>query len=245
LATLLALDVGNSSLKYGLFAEGRCVARGRLPLDSDPKALPAADLAFAVSVNPPALARLRRARPLRVVGEDVAPPLPVDYDPPEACGLDRVAGAAGALHLVPEARGVLLLDAGTCLTATVAVRGRGVIGGAILPGPELMARALAEWTEGLPLVDPLPPEAGIGHSTAASIRIGIHAAVTGAARELIRRFRAAAPVALEVVAAGTGATGLEESVPEIGHVHADAVLWGVYLAARGKGGGAGEGGLSP
>lgn len=245
MATLLALDVGNSSLKYGLFADGRCVARGRLALDADPKGLPAADLVAAVSVNPRALARLRRGRPLRVIGEDLPPPLAVDYDPPEACGLDRVAGAAGALHLVPEAKGVLLLDAGTCLTATVAVRGRGVIGGAILPGPQLMARALAEWTEGLPLVDLAPREEGIGRSTAASIRVGIEAAVVGAARELIRRFREVAPVALATVAAGTGAQGLKESVVEIDQVHADAVLWGVFLAARGKGGGAGEGRRSP
>ncbi len=242
MTTLLALDVGNSSVKHALFADGRCVAHGRLPLDLDPLRLPFADLAAAVSVNPQALARLRRARPVLVVGEDVPVPLAVEYDPPGACGLDRVAGAAGALHLVPAARGVLLLDAGTCLTATVAIRGRGVIGGAILPGPELMARALAEGTAALPLVDPLPREEGIGRSTAASIRVGIQAAMAGAARELIRRSREAAPVPLVTVAAGTGAHWLREAVPGIEHVHEDAVLWGVFLAASGrKGGGTGEG----
>jgi type III pantothenate kinase len=230
--TLLALDVGNGSIKYGLFDGGRVGARGRAPLDADPALLPAADLAAAVSVNPPALAALRRARRILAVGEDLPVPLPVEYDPPEACGLDRVAGAAGALHLVPGAPGICLLDAGTCLTATVAVRGRGVIGGAILPGPDLMARALSEWTAALPLVDPLPRDAGIGRSTEGSIRAGIQAAIAGAARELIRRARAASPVPLAVVAAGTGARALKESVGEIDHVHEDAVLWGVFLAAR-------------
>lgn len=230
--TLLALDVGNGSLKYGLFADGRCVSRGRLPLDADPSRLPAADLAAAVSVNPPVLERLRRARPLLVLGETLPAPLPVEYDPPAACGLDRVAGAFGALHLVPGATGILLLDAGTCLTVTVAVRGRGVLGGAILPGPELMARALAQGTAALPLVDLAPREEGIGRSTASSIRVGIDAAVAGAARELTRRCRAAAPVPLATVAAGTGAERLKALVPEIEHVHADAALWGVYLAAR-------------
>ena len=240
MTTLLALDVGNGSLKHGLFADARLIAQGRLPLDFDPARLPAADLAAAVSVNPRALARLRRARPLLVVGEDLPLPLAVEYDPPGACGLDRVAGAAGALLLVPEAPGILLLDAGTCLTATVAIRGRGVIGGAILPGPELMARALAEGTAALPLVDPFPREEGIGRSTAASIRVGIQAAVAGAARELIRRSREAAPVPLATVVAGTGARGLKEAVEEIEHVHENAVLWGIWLAWR-KGGGMGEG----
>jgi type III pantothenate kinase len=230
--TLLALDVGNGSIKYAVFEHGRVGARGRVPLDADPARLPAADLAAAVSVNPPALASLRRARGILVVGEELPLPLPVDYDPPGACGVDRVAGAAGALHLVPGAPGILLLDAGTCLTATVAVRGRGVIGGAILPGPELMARALSEGTAVLPLVDPGPREAGIGRSTDASIRAGIQSAIAGAARELMRRARGAAPVQLAVVAAGTGARGLREAVPEIDFVHEDAVLWGVFLSAR-------------
>ncbi|MCK6461406.1 MAG: type III pantothenate kinase, partial [Planctomycetes bacterium] len=119
--TLLALDVGNGSVKYAVFEGGRVGARGRVPLAVDPATLPAADVVAAVSVNPPALAAIRRARSVLVVGEDLPPPVRVEYDPPEACGLDRVAGAAGALHLVPGAPGVLLLDAGTCLVATVAV----------------------------------------------------------------------------------------------------------------------------
>jgi type III pantothenate kinase len=230
LATLLALDVGNGSIKHALFDGGRRVGEGRHPLDVDPARLPAADRAAAVSVNPEALARLRRARPLLVVGEDVPLPLAVEYDPPSACGRDRVVGAAGALFLVPEAPSILLLDAGTCLTATVAIRGKGVVGGAILPGPELMARALKEHTAALPLIDPLPREPAMGRSTAASIRAGIQAAISGAARDLIRRAREASPVPLETVAAGTGAKGLKEAVPEIGHLHPHAVLWGVLVA---------------
>ncbi|HEX5137423.1 MAG TPA: type III pantothenate kinase [Planctomycetota bacterium] len=235
---MLALDVGNGSIKYGVFEGGRVGARGRVPLGADPARLPSGDPAAAVSVNPPALAALRRVRKILVVGEDLPVPLPVEYDPPEACGLDRVLGAAGALHLVPGAPGVCLLDAGTCLTATVALRGRGVIGGAILPGPDLMARALAEGTAALPLVDPAPPQPGIGRSTEGSIRAGIQSAVAGAVRELIRRAREAAPVPIAVVAAGTGAQGLREAVKEIEHVHEDAVLWGVFLAARAAGAGA-------
>jgi hypothetical protein len=35
----------------------------------------------------------------------------------------------------------------------------------------------------------------------------------------------------DVVAAGTGATALAAALPEIGAVHPDATLWGVYVAA--------------
>ncbi|MHC4550699.1 MAG: type III pantothenate kinase [Planctomycetota bacterium] len=230
---LLALDVGNSSLKYARFGSGRPQESGRLPLDADLAALPAAERIAAVSVNPAALARVREARPgLGVVGEEIPLPLPVEYHPPEDCGADRVLAVAGALHLRPEASAVLVLDAGTCLTATVGLRGRGVVGGAILPGPELMARALAEGTARLPRVDPAPVEKAIGRSTETAIRSGIQAAIHGAVRELIRRCREEGPAPLEVVAAGTGATALAAALPEIDAVHPDATLWGVLVAAR-------------
>jgi type III pantothenate kinase len=139
-------------------------------------------------------------------------------------------GVVGALARRPEAPGVLVLDAGTCLTATVGIRGRGVLGGAIVPGPDLMARALAEGTAVLPRVRPGPAPAAMGRTTEDSIRAGIDAAVTGAARELIRRCRAECDVRLDVVAAGTGAGALAAAVAEIDAIHPFATLWGVYVA---------------
>lgn len=234
MSTLLALDLGNTSVKYALFAEGRKEDAGRLPCDADFAGLQQADLAAAVSVNPPALARVREVFPgLQVVGEEIPLPLPVQYHPPEDCGPDRVLGVAGALHLLPEARAVLVLDAGTCLTATFGERDRGVVGGAILPGPELMAWALAEGTQTLPRVEPAPVEKVIGRSTETSIRAGIQMAVHGAVRELVARAREESPTEFEVVAAGTGATALAAALPEIDAVHPDATLWGVYVAATG------------
>jgi len=231
---LLALDVGNGSIKYGRFDDGRLVDEGRVPLDGDPMAFPPADRVAAVSVNPPALARLRERLPgLLVAGEHIAPPLPVRYDPPAACGLDRVFGVAGALRLEADAAGVLLLDVGTCLTATVGVRDGGVLGGAILPGRDLMARALHEGTAQLPLVAPGPFEA-LGRSTEESIRSGIDAAVAGGARELVRRLRASCDVALRVVATGTGAVPLAGAVREIDAVHPLVSLWGLLDALAGR-----------
>jgi type III pantothenate kinase len=232
LATLLALDLGNTSAKYALFAEGRKANAGRLACDADFTGLPEAERVVAVSVNPATLRRVREVvKDLEVVGEDVPLPLPVQYHPPEDCGPDRVLGVAGAFHLLPDARAVLVLDAGTCLTATFGERDRGVVGGAILPGPDLMAWALAEGTQTLPRVEPAPVEKAIGRSTETSIRSGIQAAVHGAIRELVRQCGEESPTGFEVLVAGTGATALAAALPEIGAVHPDATLWGVYVAA--------------
>jgi type III pantothenate kinase len=184
-------------------------------------------------VNPPVLERVRSSLPgLKVVGEDLPLPLPVLYEPSSDCGADRVVAAAGALHRRPDAPGVLVLEAGTCLVATVAVRGRGVLGGAILPGPELMARALADGTAALPLVSPEPPEKAIGATTTESIRSGLWAAFVGAARNLVDRMREECGTPLEVVASGTGGGALAAALPEVDAVHPFAALWGVYLTVR-------------
>ena len=201
-------------------------------MSADPSGLPEAAHAAAVSVNPASLDRLRGTVPgLRVVGEEIPVPLPVRYDPPEDCGLDRVLGAYGALRREPDAAGVLLLDVGTCITATVAVRDGGILGGAILPGVELMARSLADHTKQLPRVEPEAPAAALGRSTSESIRSGIHHAAVGAARELVRSLKAECETPLRVVAAGSGGGALAAHVPEVDAVHLFATLWGVYYAA--------------
>jgi type III pantothenate kinase len=189
--------------------------------------------AAAVSVNPPGLERARGVLPgLLVVGEELALPLPVLYEPPEACGADRVMAAYGALERRPGAEAVLVLEAGTCLTATAALRDQGVLGGAILPGPALMARSLEEHTAALPSVEPGPPEAAVGRTTAASIRSGIWAAFVGSARDLIRRTGDELDRPLDVVASGSGGGALAAALPEVDALHPFATLWGVYLTAR-------------
>ncbi|MHC4959490.1 MAG: type III pantothenate kinase [Planctomycetota bacterium] len=233
--TFLALDVGNGSIKYARFEDGRRVDQGRLAHDGPLDSIGHATRAAAVSVHPPALERLRAAFPaLEVVGEQLAAPLEVLYDPPSDCGPDRVMGVVGALHRRLEAPAVLVLDSGTCLTATLGVRGHGVLGGAIAPGVDLMARALAEGTQTLPAVVIERPAAFLGRSTAASIRSGVWAAFVGCARELAQRFRSEYGETFDVVATGTGGPALaaELEIPLIEY----ATLWGVYVAASGPDG---------
>jgi type III pantothenate kinase len=223
--TLLAFDVGNGSVKYARFEGGRRVDQGRLPHDAELDVGPAERVA-AVSVNPPALERLRARYPgLEVVGRAL--------EAPPDCGPDRVMGVLGALHRRPAASAVLVLDSGTCLTATLGVRGRGVLGGAIAPGVDLMARALAEGTQTLPAVEPARPAAFVGADTTGSIRSGIWSAFVGGARELIERVRAEHDGPLDVVATGTGGHVLAEElgIPLVEH----ATLWGVYVAAKARG----------
>ncbi|MGH7161851.1 MAG: type III pantothenate kinase [Planctomycetota bacterium] len=228
---ILAFDIGNGSIKLARFADGRREGGLRLPLDADLAPYAAEEVVAAVSVNPAALARAKAALPrLRVVGQGVPYPLPVLYDPPGSLGADRVMGVVGALHQLPDAPAVAVLDVGTCLTVTVGLRGQGVLGGAILPGAALMGRALRRGTAALPDVAVVFPDRAVGRSTEESIRSGIGFGLVGAARELLRRTLEECPAGTRVVAAGTGADALAGHLSGIDAVHPFATLWGVYVA---------------
>ena len=236
-AGVVVFDIGNGSIKWGRFAQGNwgCFERGeltesgRLPLDTDPTVM-SPDI--AVSVNPLVLRRWTTAHPsLRVVGHEIPIPLSTGY---ETCGDDRVCALAGALR---EADAALVLDAGTCLVATAGTLEHGVIGGAIAPGPDLMARALSEGTASLPHVEFCADASALGRSTPAAIQAGLDAAHVGAARELIARIRremtAICPdFGLFVVSTGTGGEALAERIPEIDAFRPYLPLWGALWGAR-------------
>jgi pantothenate kinase type III len=120
--------------------------------------------------------------------------------PAEGVGLDRLYAAAAAAELC--AGSCLVVDAGTALTVdAVAVEGpvRAFLGGAIAPGPALLAAALAEGTARLPRIQPEPGAHALGRSTEAALQAGIGLGFRGAAHALVEG------VALE---AGLGAAPL-------------------------------------
>jgi len=126
---------------------------------------------------------------------------------PQGVGRDRVLAARGALARLGTS--CLVVDVGTALTVDAVLAGEpgkpgapGVfLGGAIAPGPELLAEALHRGTARLPRVDPRPAPPPLGRDTEEAIASGVALGLFGAARELVRRIGAetglaGAPVAL-------------------------------------------------
>jgi pantothenate kinase type III len=116
--------------------------------------------------------------------------LAIDVREPARAGRDRLYAARGALELV---RGiddaVLVVDAGTALTVdALDARGDGrFLGGAIAPGPTLLARVLAEHTARLPLVELDHEATALGRDTESAVRSGVVVGFRGAALELALR----------------------------------------------------------
>lgn len=79
--------------------------------------------------------------PVLVVGDTARTAIPIRIDQPETLGADLIAAAEGALaQYTPP---LVLIDMGTATTLSVLDEGGAFLGGAIAPGVQLSAEALA------------------------------------------------------------------------------------------------------
>ena len=79
-------------------------------------------------------------------------PIELRVDFPERVGLDRVLNGVAACVLLKPGQAGIVVDSGTTVTVNAVADG-GFLGGAILPGFELSAKALHEYTALLPLME--------------------------------------------------------------------------------------------
>jgi type III pantothenate kinase len=117
-------------------------------------------------------------------------PIKLNVDEPEAVGTDRAFAAVAAKSLRDKGEPAIVVDVGTAVTVDL-VDADGVFqGGAILPGIRLMARALREYTEKLPLVDISGSlsQHSPGKNTRAAITLGIGAAIAGGINRLVQNY---------------------------------------------------------
>ncbi len=113
-------------------------------------------------------------------------PMQLDYARPETTGADRLADVAGALARYGAP--VLVVDIGTAVTYDLVSADRRFFTGVIGPGPDIMARALSDYTALLPLIAWWEQAApAIPKDTAGAMRFGIEAAFCGTLRETVQR----------------------------------------------------------
>lgn len=234
---LLAIDVGNSRIKYGWFvAEPGLVGRvwpachaftattidAPTPWDQirswvDPLACPVT----VAGSNPAVVERVAThweattSRRPWVVRDRSRLPLTIDVDAPDKVGLDRLLNAVATNELRPADQPAIIVDSGTATTVD-ALGSDGVFqGGAILPGFALSSQALHHYTALLPqlsLADLGPEEPmPLGRNTREALRSGIYWGQVGAVRELIARLSLNAEA--WIVLTGGGAAWLSPQFP--------------------------------
>jgi type III pantothenate kinase len=222
-SSLIAVDVGNTRIKLGEFA---------LPLSGD-LPLPVRTGAFGAewtdagldgwldgdangytwaisSVNRPSSDRLlawlaeRGARRVRVLGHRDLP-VAVEVQVPEEVGLDRLVDVVAANRLRAAGEPAIVIDHGSAITVNLISAAGAFVGGAILPGVRLAARALHDFTDKLPYVDVREVPTGRGTDTEGSISFGLYWGAVGAAREVVARLTPESPHAAIFVTGGGGA----------------------------------------
>jgi type III pantothenate kinase len=219
---LLAADIGNSTLALGLFPSPEnahevrvaridhctCTSRSALKAEIRRFLAGSADEGIRViiaSVVPKATAALIQAlspwcADPRVLDHAMAPALLRGLPHPEHIGADRIANAAAAWHLtgLPTA----VTDFGTATTITVVGSGPRLLGGAILPGLDLMNRALAGGTAKLPPIPLEAPSVALAKETIGAIQSGILLGSAGAVETLLRRFEDELGTELSIIVTG-------------------------------------------
>ncbi len=227
----LAIDIGNSAAKVGLFEQHRLMKTAILATDDLLHALTAwpADKVIVSSVDRakvkgllPGLRQLYR----HVLELTPATPLPfeVQYLTPHSLGMDRLAAAAGALvHARPP---VAVVDAGTCITCDLVNSQGQFVGGVISPGLRMRLQAMHRFTAALPSLELAEPQGFPGRSTEEAM---LHGALTGARHEVagyLRSYRQAEPQ-LQVFVCGGDAQYFDKINEFVTFAHSNLVLEGL------------------
>lgn len=244
--TWLALDLGNSALKGGLFEADRLVYTFRITEQDDAdlarklirklgdRRLTRAAMASVVptrtSVVQEAVQQHTGVRPA-LIGPDWHLPFTLAYETPHTLGADRLAAATAAwiIYGQPQHRSVLVVLAGTALTIEVIDEHGCYQGGVIAPGPLLMRQALTQGTAQLPEVPLEWPPTPIGRSTQTAIQAGLLYGFVESVRGLLRRLTQTLSTSPMVILSGGWASLLQPHLdPQIDVRDPHLVLWGIY-----------------
>jgi type III pantothenate kinase len=219
---LVAVDIGNTRLKLGVFQPPLAeplphpvatLSLGREWSAADLDAflpLPPADYAWAIaSVNRPACAQLMSwlaergvANVRQLTHADL--PLAIEVDRPDQVGMDRLVNAVAINRIRQPHRPAIIIDMGTALKLDLVSSTGAFVGGSILLGSAMSARALHEFTDLLPLIEVSEPPPAVGKSTRGAMSSGLYWGAVGAVRELIGQFNTIAGAAEIYLTGGAG-----------------------------------------
>lgn len=255
---LLAIDIGNTNVVWGIF-EGRTLkGHWRLATDVSKTAdeygilfvniLRQAGIeteritdAILSSVVPSLTAVFDemvetyfRHTPL-VISSDLDMGIRIAYPNPREIGSDRLVNAAAAYARYKTC--LIIVDFGTATTFCAVSAGGEYLGGAIAPGLGIASEALFARTAKLPKVDLTRPKTVIGKDTAAGIQSGLIFGYAGLVDELVTRMQTELGQKALVIATGGLASLIAPESRTIQEVRPFLTLEGlelIYHKTRGE-----------
>ncbi len=221
---LLAIDIGNTNIVFGIHEEGEWTNNWRIQTDPLKTAdeyevifrslLTAGKVcrtdvdSIILSSVVPSLVRpftemlpgLFDGTKITEVGPEIYPQLPVKILNPYQIGADLVANSVAAFQLFGKF--TMVIDFGTALTFTTIGKNAEIKGVAIAPGLQTAVAALAGETAQLPQIHLTPPPSVLGENTIHAIQSGVVYGFTGLVDSMIERTQDEIGETLNVVATG-------------------------------------------
>jgi type III pantothenate kinase len=239
---ILAIDAGNSRIKWGVHEDGSWRAQGWVPTQrasrlvrawagfERPDAVIAANVAGAKVARALAAAARRFRRPLRFVRSAAAQCGVRNSYSVRQLGADRWAALIGAWNL--QRGPCVVVNAGTTVTVDALDRAGVYLGGMIVAGADLMREALARNTASL---RPRPGRFAFFPSrTADAIESGVVNAHAGAIERMVRFMRQAGEAAPLTLLSGGAAQAIAPQVNGAVEVVDNLVLEGLVCIALEK-----------
>ncbi|MGC8928055.1 MAG: type III pantothenate kinase [Myxococcota bacterium] len=207
---LLAIDIGNTNVVFGIYNKDKLIAafrqRTSLNITADEvatylhsmfglKSLHFSDIdgIIIASVVPPVLDTYVnvcegyfKSVPL-IVGPGIKTGIQILYENPKEVGADRIVNAVGALEKYKSSS--IIVDFGTATTFDAVSSKRGYLGGAIAPGIGISMEALFTRTSKLPRVDFKKPPSIIGKNTVNSIQAGTVFGYIGIVENIVKNMK--------------------------------------------------------
>lgn len=203
---LLAIDVGNTNIVFGLYDGEELVGNWRLATDRE-KSNDEYGLVFTglleyggfseddvssvivSSVVPTLMYTLSnmvknyfKVEPI-VIGPGIKTGINIKYDNPKEVGADRIVNAVAGYEKYGGP--LIIVDMGTAITFCFISENGNYEGGLILPGIKISAEALFERTAKLPKVEIVKPGRVVGKTTVESIQSGLYYGYVGVVDNII------------------------------------------------------------
>ena len=192
----LALDIGNSFLKAGIFKNNNLInycefnreyySNLKSILDKTP--ITHSIVSNVSESNNQLIALLSKKTNLIKFNSSLKLPFKNRYQTKNTLGKDRIALVSNASKEYPK-ENVLLIDLGSCITFDFLNSKNEYLGGSISPGLSMRYKSLNSYTANLPLINPKEIDYFIGKNTEDSIHSGIINGIVGELNSTIDKYK--------------------------------------------------------
>ncbi|CAN5197222.1 type III pantothenate kinase [soil metagenome] len=244
---LLAIDIGNSSTKFGVFDSENLVNQISIPtirtnsadkiyelikpeINGQISFVIISSVVTELEKSYRTLAEKLLNAKVLFVDNKFDSGLKINYFPPKTLGVDRLiaAFAAAAKYGKP----IIVCDFGTATTID-AVNSKGeFLGGIIAPGMNILAETLFQKTSKLPKVEIKKPKSIFGNSTITSIQSGIYHGYAGLVDGILQKMIDELGENAKIIATGGLASKIAKSSELIEFIDEKLMLDGLKLISQ-------------